>query len=202
MKFLTPLFSIFVLLMLPLLMTAQSGRADEPLRVYKSGQLDARVGIGVLPTYLADRNRVEQAFPAIYAALDYRLTDNFTLGAYYGRSDSETIEYIFSDGVRGSWLNNTQTYGLRAAFHLSDKVKNADFYGGFTIGRTKALIDCSDPTMERMQRYMGIEAINSRTVMSGFLGGAYTFTKRFGAFAEIGAGGIALARAGVNVRIF
>ena len=180
---------------------AQAPQKNTPLRVYRADQLDAHLGIGILPTYLADRKRSVQTFPAVYTALDYRLTKNFSLGAYYGRSESQTDEYIFSDGVRGSWTNRTQTYGLRAAFHI-DRLKNTDLYGGFTVGRTQSLIDCTDPTMKRMEQYMGIENVNAKTVFSAFLGGRYAVTKRLGAFAEIGAGGVALARAGLSYQLF
>ena len=181
---------------------AQSSKPDAPLRTFKAGQLDVHLGIGVLPTYLADRKRSSQAFPAIYAALDYRISKTFTLGVYYGQSESQTNEYLFSDGVRGNWLNSTRTYGVRSAFHIGDRIKNTDIYGGFTVGRTVVNVDCSDETMGRMKRYMGIEDIEARTVMSAFLGGRYTFAPRLSAFAEIGAGGVALARAGLAYQLF
>ena len=176
-------------------------KKNKPPRTFAAGQVDLHLTLGVLPTYFADRKRSTQGLPALYASTDYRLSQRFSLGAFYGRSNAETDEYVFSDGVRGSWQNRTQVYGLRALLHF-DAVPKSQLYGGFSVGQSRTLVNCDNPTMLRMERYMGIGRDTDKLIYSALFGGRYQLNSRLAAVGELEAGGISLVRLGLSVRLF
>lgn len=158
---------------------------------------DINAGIGVLPTYVKDAGKM--VAPPLSLSADYRLSRNFSLGAFAGYSITETGLRTMRDGGLAEWSNRTTLAGLRAAARSSQRGPWT-IYGGVTLAYAHANIDIMEGQLEKVKEEKGIRESSGRMVYGGFFGSRYSLTPQFGVFGEIGFG-ISLASVGLSVRL-
>ena len=95
------------------LLSAFAGNAQKrPERLWKGGQLDAQIGVGLLSTFVADKARA--ITPPVTIGGTYLLNDKFSLGLQYGYSSAEKNREILGQKIK--WRNNYYTFSLRTGF--------------------------------------------------------------------------------------
>lgn len=146
-------------------------------------QLDARLGIGLFPTFLKDDATVN-VLP-LTAQMDYRLNKMFSLGAYAGYSKSTALqEDIFAEGDDLKWENQFISTGIRATIHYQTEYKNWEIYGGFIAAMNFSNINVLEgrpSTVETLQL-----KDRSSFSYSAFVGTRFHFTDQIGVFGELG----------------
>jgi hypothetical protein len=192
---------ILALLLLPLLSAAQS---------FKTGQLALNLGVGFGTTFIGSGtyNRI----PPISASLDYGLTDQISLGGYFGFSGA-SWRWTGSDycnngnGVGGGFYAYEDIYryryyifGVRGAYHFAEFIDNdkVDLYLGLMLGFNAATSKFT--TTSPCPRPAYVFNSGGGFIFSAFAGCRYRFTEQFGAFAELGYG-IAVLNIGLNVKL-
>ena len=133
------------------------------------------------------------------ASIDYMIGRNFSVGAMYGSSVTDTDDRILSDGIVASYRNNYEEFGLRLAFHFN-KWENFDFYGGTAIAYTRANLEKKNGEFGELEAQKGIKENRSTVLPIAFVGAKYAFTPRISAFTEV-TYGVSLAKVGVSVRL-
>jgi hypothetical protein len=162
-----------------------------PVKTY-----DAKLGIGVFPTFLKDDAQVN-VLP-ITASVDYRLNKKFSLGVYGGYSKSTaTKQEVFGDSNSIQWSNQFTTAGLRGTIHHQTAYENWEVYGGVTLGMNFSTITILDGTKETAD-YLKLED-QSKFVYTAFLGTRFHLSDQVGVFAELGFL-TSLANVGVSYR--
>ena len=144
---------------------------------------DAKLGIGIFPTFLKDDARVN-VLP-ITASIDYRLNQKLSLGLYGGYSKSTaTKQDAFGDGNAIQWSNQFSVVGLRGTIHHQTVYENWEIYGGMTLGMTFSKISILDGAKE-IVNYLKLED-QSEVVYTAFLGTRFHLNDQVGVFAELG----------------
>jgi hypothetical protein len=113
-----------------------------------------------------------------------------SLGAYLGTKSYKYSTINYSQ----SW--NYYIVGLRSAFHYSGfDIENFDLYAGLMLGYNHLVYRYNGP-------YIGPQSgtYGSSVGLSGYIGGRYYFTPKFGAFAELGFG-ISYATVGLAINL-
>jgi len=164
-------------------------------RIFKKKQIDAQLGLGVLPTYFMDDGKTEMI--PITANIDYFIHDVFTVGISFGYSAYNAKEEIESDGILVHRKNQTAVVAIRSAAHIT-RIDNWDFYGGFQAGYHFIKINSDAPADMDIQR--GIKPQNNAFVLGGHLGAKYAFSKKIHAFTEIGFD-ISILKLGIGMKI-
>ncbi|NUO02886.1 MAG: outer membrane beta-barrel protein [Saprospiraceae bacterium] len=168
----------------------------------KKGDLDIAAGIGLVPTFAADRGNT--IVPPASVRLDYRVTKQFTLGAYAAFSSTESNIITQPNGSVERFETDYTIVGIRAAAHGNPR-DNWDVYGGFLIGYNMPSVNhiiitpATDIKNTEDQPSFTRPAKNQMTY-SGFVGAAYYVKKNIGVFAELGYG-ISLLNAGVQIKL-
>lgn len=149
---------------------------------YEKGQIDANVGIGLLATFGAGKAQI----PPISLALDFGITDNISLGGYFGYSTfkEEIMNY--------SWNYTYMIIGARGAYHF-DLVDNMDTYAGLLLAYNLASVKLEGGSGLPEPEVGGI-------AYSGFLGARYHFTEKLGVFGELGYG-ISVLNLGLTMKL-
>jgi len=166
------------------------------------GDLDLAAGIGLVPTFAADRGKT--IIPPASVRLDYRVAKQFSIGAYAAFSSTESNIITQPNGSVERFETDYTIVGLRAAAHGNPR-DNWDVYGGFMIGYNMPSVNhiiitpASDVKDTEDQPSFTRPAKNQVTY-SGFVGAAYYFKKKIGVFAEFGYG-ISLLNAGVQIKL-
>ncbi|MCB0547517.1 MAG: hypothetical protein KDD19_08000 [Phaeodactylibacter sp.] len=162
----------------------------------KTGFFDVNFGIGLLPTYAKDQGR--PAGLPLSASLNYRIQQNFSLGAFAGYSFSHGTRVFPGSETAAPWQNRTTVAGLRFAAH-SNPIGNWEFYGGTAAGIHTSRFDImEDKAREKALRH-GFQSHNSKFYATGFLGARYCLTKKAALFTEVGMGD-SLLKMGVSLR--
>jgi len=168
----------------------------------EKGDIDLAAGIGLLPTFVADRGTT--IVPPASVRIDYRLSKKFSLGAYAAFSSTESNVITQPNGSVERFETDYTIVGLRAAVHGNPR-DNWDVYGGFMLGYNMPSVNhiiitpASDVKGAENQPSFTRPAKNQVTY-SGFIGAAYYFKKNLGVFAELGYG-ISLLNAGVQIKL-
>jgi|SRR5690606_12633015 len=157
---------------------------------FHKGTNTVNLGIG-LGTALGGLGK---ARPAISLTMDRGLWNApgpgvISLGGYIGNTG-----YKYTDlGYTAKW--NYTTVGLRGAYHYNGfiKVPQLDAYGGIMLGYNIVNYSSDDNSTALDDTY------GSELGFSGFLGGRWFFSKKIGAFAELGYG-VAVLNAGVTFK--
>ncbi len=159
--------------------------------------LDVNAGIGMLPTFVKDAGKV-RTLPLSLSA-DYQIAEHFSLGAFAGYSVTETGLRFLQDGSTAQWGNHFTIFGLRLAAR-SRQMGPWNVYGGLSGGYSISHINMIRGDLEKVKQDRNIQEISGKMLLTGFLGGRYSFTSRAGLFAELGYG-ISLAVIGLSMRI-
>lgn len=162
----------------------------------KPTKFDARIGIGLFPTFLKDDAQVN--ILPINANLDYRLSKLFSLGIYAGYSKSTASKQgVFGGDDMLEWSNQFLTVGVRGTFHFPTSFKNWEPYGGVTIGANTSMIEVKQgvpETIEKMQL-----KTNTDFAMTFFVGTRFKVSENIGVYGEIGFMA-SLANVGISYR--
>ena len=163
----------------------------------KKNYLDINAGLGILPTFIKDAGKAK-VLPLSLSA-DYQVVEHFSVGAFAGYSVTETDVRALSDGSTAQWENRFSIFGLRLAAR-SSQLGPWSIYGGLSAGYSVSKIDLKQGELEKVKAEKNIRDVSGKTVITGFLGGRYSFTPRVGIFGELGYG-VSLASVGLSVRI-
>lgn len=192
--------SKIITLGLALAMTFQLA-AQQPVRM-KKGDFELSAGIGLVSTFAADRGTT--IVPPISARMVYRLSDNFSLGAYAATSTTQSNKISRLDGSVEHFENQFTLLGLRAAAH-SNRFDNWDIYGGVMVGYnipnvTRTQTVGPDTPKDAVEGPSFTRPATNQMTFSGFVGASYLFNKKLGAFGEVGYG-ISLLNLGITWRL-
>ncbi|MCP3930994.1 MAG: porin family protein [Bacteroidetes bacterium] len=167
-------------------------------RIFKKGQMDASISIGLVPTFFADKGKM--MLPPLSVGADYRIARKFSLGMYAGKSITESARKVFHDSMIAQWKNNFTTLGLRGTVHFTER-ENLDIYGGFLLIYNHSNIEIMEGKEEILAKHLGIKPTSSTLAYSGFVGTRYALNKELSVFGEIGYG-VSLAKVGISFRLF
>ena len=173
--------------------------------VFKKGNFNASVGIGLLPTYFADKAKVN-VLP-LSTRIGYNFTDNFNLSLYAGFSSYTSRLSEDFDGNLRQYDNDFLSLGLRGELHAA-KTEKWDIYGGFMIGYNKAFVnetifnpdDMESPIDAPTDRPTTFKPQGSKVLFSGFIGATYFVKPKLGIFGELGYG-VSLVNLGVTFKL-
>jgi hypothetical protein len=172
-----------------------------PVRLFKEGQLDGIFAVGALPTYVMDKGKA--IIPPLSLGAEYRLSEQFSLGAMIGYSASQSRVHSYPGGLRAWWKNQTALFSIRPAVHIT-KLEHWDFYGGFSIGvnvvNLQGISNAADGNLREIEEKMGIQKNNSYASFSGFTGVRRVVSSRLTINGELGLG-ISLVTIGVSYRM-
>ncbi len=154
-------------------------------RVFKQGQKDAFIGVGLIPTYLMDGGKI--IMPPLTTGGDIMIADNFSLGGQFGYSVSETQRDFQSSEKTKQYRNSFSFFGIRGAAHCT-KWDNLDIYGGFNLGYNLTKINVINGEFGDEERHKGIKPKSGKVTYSGFIGVRYSCCNKIGIFGEIGYG--------------
>lgn len=174
--------------------SAQSKKYTKPDAKY----ININAGIGVLPTFLKDAGKAKILPMSISA--DYKLAKSFSVGAYFGYSSTETGMVELNDGSTAQWTNNYKVAGVRLVAQSRSR-DGWNVYGGMTVGYGHSDIDMMVGEISKLKDNRGVRPQSGKMLMTGFIGGRYSFTDHVGIFSEVGLGGVSLATAGLSIRI-
>jgi len=103
----------------------QNRKRRSPAFFTEQGQVYILAGIGLLPTYVADKPRTD--IPPIHLGIRWMATNNFSLGAHAGYSRSWSSERQVCGPIRGSWFNQTYFIGIENGFHYTMYAAGEEF---------------------------------------------------------------------------
>jgi hypothetical protein len=178
--------------------TAIFAQYKKPNRIFKKGQFDIHASLGLAPTFLADKGK--SIVPPMILGADYMVADQFSLGLSVGHSVTQTQEELVSDGIFGSWRNETYEATLRSGVHVT-RFDNISIYGGFLLNYNVAYVEGSHPEMEEMAVHKGIKPKSVSLIPGGYVGFKYAISQKITLGSELGFSGISLFRVGVGFRI-
>ncbi len=175
--------AIFTLLAVVIAFAAQAQQ-------FQKGTTTANLGIG-LGTALGGLGK---ARPAISVSVDHGMWDIggpgvISLGGYIGNTG-----YKYTSGSYTYKWNYT-IVGVRGAYHYNGftSVPKLDVYGGAMLGYNIAKYSSDGDDASYADSY------GSGLGFTGFLGGRWFFSDRFGAYAELGYG-VSVLNAGVTFK--
>ena len=164
---------------------------------YTCPYTDIQIGIGLLPTFLKAKAKMEH--PPLQLSADCRVSKNFSIGASVGYSETSFRKYFYTYQGEVRWQNNFSTAGLRFAAH-SNSMGNWHIYGGTHLGIGISRIEILEGNTEKVRTSLGMEEKNTRLLLTGFMGTRYQVGKKMALYSEISLG-VSLATVGVSVRI-
>lgn len=154
-------------------------------RIFKKGQKDAWIGIGLLPTYLMDGGKI--VLPPLTTGADYMVADYVSIGGQVGYSISEFQKRYTGPELTKHYQSRFYFVSLRAAVHCT-KIENWDIYGGFALGYNLAKVSVVDGSFGKQEPPIGIKPRQDKVTYSGLLGVRFACCSKIGAFVEIGYG--------------
>ena len=152
------------------------------------------MAVGLTPTFIGEQARMVS--PPVAVAAEFMFGKRFSLGGYAAHSVTESYPKLFVDGVPGQWRHNYTEAGARFGVHVTS-IPNTDIYGGLNIGVRHNKIEDMLEGMEQLNKWKGIEPVNTSFAFGGYVGGRYAFTNCLTAFGEVGTGA-SLIKVGVG----
>ncbi len=186
--------TLFLLTAMPLLLNAQYAK---PTRVFDRGQVDIQAGLGIFPTYVADRP--ETMLPPLQLGVRYMASQFLSIGAFGGYSQSQSREKLLRDSIRGRWYNQSYFLGMEYGFHYT-KLANWDLYGGLSLLYQHIRIEADNPEFEKAMRQTGIKPRHGKATMTAFIGSRFALSDRYTVFAELGYG-VSLLKVGMGFKL-
>ncbi|HFA51099.1 MAG TPA: hypothetical protein ENJ95_18965 [Bacteroidetes bacterium] len=167
-------------------------------------KLSISTSIGIVPTYTGKNVKTE--VPPLSIHLDYKLSNNFSLGAYAGYTAATSKPRLLTDGIVSQVENKTANFALRGAFHrdMTDKLA---IHGGILLGysafNTKEMDADSGEKIVRERNVPSPydpDAPKGQPFYAGFVGGKYSLGNVASLTAEIG-GGTSIVSFGLSFSI-
>lgn len=170
--------------------TASAQKSKQPL-------WEARMGVGLLPTFVKDLAKSEQA--PLSLELKYRPSRKFSLGLLAGSSISQTYQKHHT-GEERIVKNNFKMLALRGAAHVSH-FKRWDAYGGILLGYTNNDVEYTylDEDKEDEPSFSPTPKKRNGLFFSAFVGTSYKVYKNINVFGELSYG-LSIATTGVSVK--
>lgn len=174
-------------------------------KVFKKGNFNTSVGIGLLPTYFADNAQVNMM--PINLRVGYNIADHFNVNLYTGFSSSTSKAIQDHNGNTRDYDNNFLMIGLRGELHAA-KTDKFDIYGGFMIGYNKAFVNetiyvdgvVENPIDAPSNEPTTFKPQGSKVLFSGFIGATYFVNPKMGIFGEVGYG-VSLVNLGASFKL-
>ncbi|MEZ4986217.1 MAG: outer membrane beta-barrel protein [Saprospiraceae bacterium] len=164
----------------------------------KPGQVQANVGIGLVPTYAADATRT--IVPPVSASVEVFITPNLSIGTYAAYARATGSSTYLNAGITETYDNTTIMLGVRPTIHSND-LNDWRVYGGFTIGASIPSVDIEVTDDEKTENTPSFTRPNSPNafLFSGFVGARRALNENLTLFGEVGFG-ISLANVGVGYK--
>lgn len=176
-------------------------------KVYKKGNFNTSVGIGLLPTYFADNAKVNMM--PVNLKVGYNVSDHFNVNLYTGFSSSTSKAVRDFEGNMRDYENNFLMIGLRSELHAARGDK-FDVYGGFMFAYNKAFVtetiyksdsnNEEEPIDAPSTKPTSFKPQGSKMIFSGFIGATYFVTPKLGIYGEVGYG-VSLVNAGLTFKL-
>ena len=157
-------------------------------------------GVGAVPTFVKGPKTVNVV--PVSARLDYRIQPHWSLSIYAGYSATTSTRDLSHDGIYLPLRNDYFIGGLRSAFHKRVHTK-LEAYGGAMLAYNLPVISQAGsdaPVVIPRGKPHYYRLPEPRFFLSGFVGGNYALTGRFGLFGELGFG-VSLVQLGVRARL-
>lgn len=180
------------------LLQAQSSKSNQV------GRITISAGIGLVPTYY--RAGETTGTVPVMVKIGVNLNKFFSINAFGGFSTVTTGEQNYSADFGSYLTNKTTVLGLRAEVK-KEISRKLDIYSGAMLGyhhsdvkefyaqsKTRAVRSPEDATP------FDPNATRGKLAYSAFLGSSYHFSKKLGAFFEVGYG-ISLINTGLTIRL-
>lgn len=187
-------FILSFLLISPFLLQAQYSK---PTRVFGKGQLDIQAGVGIFPTYIADKP--EPVVLPLQLSLRWMATDLLSFNAFAGYSTCRSREEVMFDNTRGRWYNETWFLGVENGFHYT-KIDDWDLYGGLSLLYQHVRLETDSPDLIRAMVHSGIQPQRGKMALTAYIGSRFALSARTNIFAELGYG-VSLLKVGVGYRV-
>jgi hypothetical protein len=179
--------------------------SDSSAQSFLKGQKDLNIGLGLGNRFVG--RGYSRSLPAFNLSLDYGITDEISLGAYFGYS-AATYEYqLYRQCGNGNFGYYNDVYhwtfyilGVRGAYHFAKLIpeEKLDLYAGLFLGNAfgRYTFSSNDPCGSK--GFYGNDYLGG-VVFAGFLGARYRFTDNLGAFCELGYG-LSYLTLGLNLK--
>ncbi len=177
--------------------TASNAQSYRPTRIFKHGQADVRIGVGVLPTY-AKANARTSVLP-VSACADWMLNNQLSLGFSAGYSRYGMSKVSAGKEFIRDYTNQTFQFAGRFAAHFT-RTDNMDIYGGIELGAEYIRIQSESGPFGDFEHLYGIRPQRTQLRYGAYLGIRYAVTPKTTIFGEVGTG-ISLAQVGVGKRL-
>lgn len=164
------------------------------IRIFDKGQWDIQGGVGLFPTYVADR--VENIILPASLTARWMTSKNVSLGIFTGYSLSRSRR---PNALCGSWYNHTYFLGLQTGFHYT-KIDNWDLFGGFSLAYQHIQLKPASPDGLQIRRLCGIQPQSGKMVLTAFIEIRFAFTPRYTVFANLGYG-ISILQFGIGYKL-
>lgn len=168
-----------------------------PTRLFKKGQTDVYMTVGLVPTFLADG--AQQKLIPLNIGADFMVGDNFSIGGTFGHSISETGSKEFIGDERGNLKNSYYEFALKTGLHVT-KHDNMSIYGGLSLSYHLSHIQAVEGDLKKIAYHTGIQSTSSKLIPGGYMGFKYAIKKKITLMAEVGYG-VSIFRMGVGYRI-
>ncbi|PSR12922.1 MAG: hypothetical protein DA408_19305 [Bacteroidetes bacterium] len=190
-------YSLFLLLLLVALLNLPAQQVK-----FKPGQLQANLGIGLVPTYPADATIT--LVPPVSVSADVYLSPNLFLGAYVGYSEAKGETTFVNAGITEQYHNATYLVGLRTGIQSND-LDGWRVYGGFLTGASLPKVTKTIEFLPgEIERADDLPSFTRPTaprslVFSGFVGTRRYLNDHLSVYGELGFG-ISLVNLGISFK--
>lgn len=168
----------------------------QPTRLFKKGQADGYLTVGLVSTFFADHSK--QKLLPLNIGADFMVGDNFSIGGTFGHSISETANVEFSGGEHGQLRNRYYEFAIKTGLHIT-KFDNMSIYGGFMLSYHLSNMQAIQGDLKKISYHSGIKSTQSKLMPGGYMGFKYAVKKKMTLMAEVGYG-VSIVRMGVGYR--
>lgn len=191
--------TIRFILLVSFLQTALALTAQyRPVRIFKHGQADARMGIGLLPTYSKDASRV--VAPPVSVGFDWMAGDVLSIGFTQGYSHYEIEKLWNGDKTIRRYATRTWQSFFRFAAHYT-RTDNLDIYGGMQAGGEFVAIRSVDHAFGPAEALHGIKPRRFRLQYGAFFGTRFAVSHKLLIWGELGTS-ISFVQTGIGMKLW
>lgn len=194
------IFSLLGLFLCSILFGTQAfGQYKHPNRLFKKGETDLFLQIGVVPTYLMDKSKI--VLPPIGLRSERRIGRNYSLGLEAAHSKSQKTDYFKPLEEVREYANTSYFFGLRNAVHCDCRsLDDIDIYGGVTLGYSLTLIEVLNGEFGPPEWHRNIRPRRGSITYAAFMGVRYACGPWLSLSAELGFG-VSILQLGVGIKI-
>lgn len=194
------IFTLSGLILCSILFSIQAfGQYRHPNRLFKQGETDLFLQIGIVPTYLMDKSKI--VLPPIGLRSERLISHNYSIGLEVAHSKSQKSDYFKPFEEVREYANTSYFFGLRNAVHCDCRsVDNVDLYGGVTLGYSLTLIEVLNDEFGPPEWHRDIRPRRGSFTYAAFMGVRYACGPWLSMSAEIGYG-VSILQLGVGIKI-